>query len=55
MDKQDLIKIAEDFVENSEYNYINKEVAISEKVVGMKILMHQSLDLLQQMMSILNH
>jgi len=37
MDKQDLIKIAEDFVENSEYNYINKEVAISEKVVGMKI------------------
>ncbi|GFN37079.1 4Fe-4S binding protein [Tepidimicrobium xylanilyticum] len=37
MDKQYLIKIAEDFVENSEDNYISKEIAISENVVGMKI------------------
>lgn len=37
MNKQDLIKIAEDFVEHSEDNYITKEIAISENVVGMKI------------------
>lgn len=37
MDKQYLIKIARDFVESSEDNYISKEVAISEKVEGMKI------------------
>jgi len=37
MDKQSLIKIAEDFVEHSEDNYISKEIAISANVVGMKI------------------
>jgi len=37
MNKQDLISAAAYFVENSEENYITKEVAISENVVGMKI------------------
>jgi epoxyqueuosine reductase len=37
MNKQDLIKIASNFVENSKDNYISNEVAISESVVGMKI------------------
>lgn len=37
MDKQQLIKAASNFVESSEYNYISKEIAISENVVGMKI------------------
>lgn len=37
MDKQYFIKTAEDFVENSQDNYITKEIAISENVVGMKI------------------
>jgi epoxyqueuosine reductase QueG len=37
MEKQDLINIAEDFVEHSENNYITKEIAISENVIGMKI------------------
>ncbi len=37
MNKQNLIKIAADFVENSEGNYITNEIAISENVVGMKI------------------
>ncbi|CAB1244049.1 hypothetical protein CLOSBL3_10840 [Clostridiaceae bacterium BL-3] len=37
MNRQDLIKAAEDFVENSKYNYIGKKEAISEDVIGMKI------------------
>lgn len=37
MNKQDLIKVTSRFVENSEDNYISKEIAISENVVGMKI------------------
>jgi len=37
MNKQDLIEAASYFVENSEDNYITKEIAISENVVGMKI------------------
>ncbi|MBU3144408.1 DUF362 domain-containing protein [Clostridium sp. CF012] len=37
MNKHNLIKIASDFVENSEGNYITNEIAISENVVGMKI------------------
>jgi len=37
VDKQYLIEISKDFVENSEDNYISKEIAISENVVGMKI------------------
>jgi len=35
--KQDLIKLASDFVKNSEDNRIEKEVAISDGVVGLKI------------------
>lgn len=37
MNKQDIIKTAADFVENSEDNYITKQNAISENVEGMKI------------------
>ncbi|MBC2581689.1 4Fe-4S binding protein [Clostridium sp. DJ247] len=37
MNKQDLIKMASHFVENSEDNYITRESAISENVAGMKI------------------
>jgi epoxyqueuosine reductase len=37
VDKQSIVKIAEDFVEHSDDNYISKEIAISENVVGMKI------------------
>ncbi len=37
MDKQKLIKMASYFVENSEDNYIAKQIAINEDVVGMKI------------------
>lgn len=37
MNKQDLIKSAEYFVENSKDNYITKQIAISENVIGMKI------------------
>ncbi|AKN33737.1 4Fe-4S ferredoxin [Clostridium carboxidivorans P7] len=37
MNKEYLIKIASDFVENSKDNYIADEIAISENVAGMKI------------------
>ncbi|MEL7650037.1 MAG: 4Fe-4S binding protein [Sedimentibacter sp.] len=37
MEKRDLIRIAEEFVVNSKENYITEEMAISEKVAGMKI------------------
>ncbi|MHB9095488.1 MAG: ATP-binding protein [Eubacteriales bacterium] len=37
MNKQDLIKMASYFVENSEDNIITKQIALSETVVGMKI------------------
>lgn len=37
MNKQDLIKKAEYFVETSEDNYISQQIAISEAVVGLKI------------------
>jgi epoxyqueuosine reductase QueG len=37
MDKEYLVELAKDFIENSEDNYISKEIAISENVVGMKI------------------
>ena len=37
MNKEILIKIASDFVEKSEDNYITNEIAISKNVVGMKI------------------
>jgi len=37
MDKQNLIKMASNFVESSEYNVISKQIAISDSAVGMKI------------------
>jgi epoxyqueuosine reductase QueG len=37
MDKQDIIKAAAYFVESSKDNYISEQIAISEKVVRMKI------------------
>ena len=37
MDKQSLIYLANTYVEESEDNRINSEIAISEKVIGMKI------------------
>lgn len=37
MEKEDLIKMATDFVESSEDNRITEQIAISENVVGMKI------------------
>ncbi|NPV73375.1 MAG: epoxyqueuosine reductase [Pelotomaculum sp.] len=37
MNKEDLIKAAVDFIENSEDNYITRQVAISENVAGVKI------------------
>ena len=37
MNNADIIKIAADFIENAEDNYISKEIAISQAVVGMKI------------------
>ncbi|MCX5839746.1 MAG: 4Fe-4S binding protein [Deltaproteobacteria bacterium] len=37
MNKNDLIKVASDFVEKAEDNLISKEVAISENVVGIRI------------------
>ena len=37
MDKQAIVKIAGDFIENAKGNYIAKETAISDNVVGMKI------------------
>lgn len=37
MDKEKLMKIASNFIENSADNYITEEIAISEDVVGMKI------------------
>jgi len=37
LDRQELIKIAEDFIGHSEDNIISREIAISDNVVGMKI------------------
>lgn len=37
MNRQDLIKMASNFVENSEGNTITKEIALSEKVAGVKM------------------
>lgn len=37
MDRYDIIKLASDFVQNSEENYIKSETAISENVVRMKM------------------
>jgi len=37
MEKEFLIKTAEDFIEHSQDNYIAKEVALSDNIVGMRI------------------
>lgn len=37
MNKQDLMKLASDFVTNSKDNYISNEIAMSKSVIGMKI------------------
>lgn len=37
MDKQTIVKIAQDFVRNSKFNYVSKDKAITEELVGMKI------------------
>ena len=37
MDKKDIVKMATWFVKNSDHNFISKEVALSEAVVGMRI------------------
>ena len=37
MEKQFLIKTAEDFIKNIQDNYITKEIAISDNVAGMRI------------------
>jgi len=37
MEKHSLIKIAEEFIERSPDNYITKEIAISDSVIGMRI------------------
>lgn len=37
MDKQSIVKIASEFIKTSELNYISKDDAISEELVGMKI------------------
>jgi len=37
MDKQGIVKIAQEFVQKSEFNYLSKETALSEELVGMKI------------------
>ncbi|GAB6151959.1 hypothetical protein JCM17380_07090 [Desulfosporosinus burensis] len=37
MDKQDIINMATYFMENSLYNLIPQEIALSETVVGMEI------------------
>ena len=37
MNKEELIKKASEFIETSEDNYIKKENAISDEIVGMKI------------------
>lgn len=37
MNKQDLIRLAECYIENAENNYVSKERAISDKTVGLKI------------------
>jgi len=37
MDIQFILKSAQDMIENSEYNYVSKDDAISEDLVGMKI------------------
>ena len=37
MNKLDLIKTAENFIENSQENYISEDTAISKQVVGLKL------------------
>lgn len=37
MNKEKLIELASDFIEASDYNYVKKELALSEDIAGMKI------------------
>lgn len=37
MNKEKLMEIATNFIETSEYNYVNKELALSEDIAGLKI------------------
>lgn len=37
MDKERVVKIVKEFIENSEMNYVSKDIALSEELVGMKI------------------
>lgn len=37
MERQDIIKLAEDFTKSSEYNRIGKDIAIGQEVAGMQI------------------
>lgn len=37
MTKQDIARIAQEFVQNSDYNYVSNDKALSEELVGMKI------------------
>lgn len=37
MTKQDIARIAQEFVQNSDYNYVSKDNALLEELVGMKI------------------
>ena len=37
MNKKDIARIAQEFVRNSEYNYVSKENALTEELAGMKI------------------
>lgn len=37
MDKQTILKIAQEFVKNSDYNYVSKDAAISKELIGMQI------------------
>ena len=37
MDKQTIVKIAQRFTENSEFNYVSKDTAITKELIGMKI------------------
>jgi hypothetical protein len=37
MTKQDITKIAQEFVQNSDFNYVSKDNALLEELAGMKI------------------
>lgn len=37
MDKERVVKIVKEYIENSEMNYVQKDIALSKELVGMKI------------------